>query len=362
MITLLKNATCYTPKLVGQKDILIVGNKIAKIDSANTIKSNNLINNTLDCTGLVVFPALIDGHVHIIGGGGEDGFDSFNQELFETEIVNSGVTTLVGVLGADKDAKNLYHLLAKARSLELAGLNTYIFTGSYTVPVKTFTGDITSDLTLIDKVIGVGEIAISDERSSHPTVQELIRLASNCYMGGLLSGKSAVVNFHLGDGKTNLMLLNQILQQSDLPKQMFLPTHINRNESLFKQGVEYAKQGGFIDLTAGEKIGLSVKDSVKALIKQNVNMSNVTISSDANASTTCGMAKISSLYSDVLQCINAGISPEIVFSLVSKNVAGRLLKGTKTGQIKTDYLANIVVADQSFNILKVMSNGKFLKN
>lgn len=361
MITLLQNLKCYTPKFIGIKDILIVKDTIYKILEPSTITNNNLVN-FINFSGLTCFPAFIDGHVHIIGGGGDSGFSSFNVEISSQEIINSGVTTIVGLLGADKDAKNLFELFTKAKALENEGINTFIYTGNYCVPVKTFTGDITSDLTLIDKVIGVGEIAISDERSSHPTRDELIRISSNTYLGGLLGDKAGIMHFHLGDGKSKLKSLQEILNNSDLPKSMFLPTHVNRNKDLFYEAIKYAQSGGFIDLTSGEKKGLSVKDAILEIIKAKVDTSNVTISSDANASTCCGMAKIESLYTDVIECIKSGIDTELVLSLVTKNVAKRLLKNKPIGEIKEGFLANIVIVDNDFNIKKVINNGKFLKD
>ncbi len=361
MITLLKNLNCYNPSYIGIKDILIVKDIIYKVLEPNSIETTNLINE-IDCNGLIGFPGLIDGHVHIIGGGGDSGFGSFKKEVSAHEIINAGVTTVVGVLGAEKDAKNLFELFAKAKALELEGINTYIYSGNYSIPIKTFTGDITSDLTLIEKVIGVGEIAISDERSSHPTVEELIRIASNTYLGGLLGNKAGVMHFHLGDGKSKLSLIYDILENTDLPINMFLPTHVNRNEELFKDAVQFALRGGKIDLTAGEKIGVTVKNAILELIRQKVNMDNVTISSDANASSCCGMLEISSLYKDLVDCINAGIDTSLVLSLVTKNVVKRLIKTDKLGEIKEGYKADIVIVNKSFIIKKVMSNGKFIKN
>lgn len=361
MIKLLKNINCFNPSHIGIKDILIVKDIIYKVLSPNTLKSDFLMQE-IDCSGLTAFPGFIDGHVHIIGGGGDQGFGSYNREISAKEIIDGAVTTVVGVLGADKNAKNLFELYAKAKALELEGINTYIYIGNYSVPVITFTGDIVNDLILIDKAIGVGELAISDERSSHPTINELIKIASHTYLGGLLGDKAGILHFHLGDGKDRLSLLRQILDKTNLPIEMFLPTHVNRNKQLFEDAINYALSGGKIDLTAGEKVGITVKDAVIQLIDRKVNMSNVTVSSDANASTCCGMAKISALYSDIVDCIKSGVDASIALSLVTKNVANCLIKNDKLGQIKEGYLANIVIVNDKYEIKKVISNGKFLKN
>ena len=54
-------------------------------------------------------------------------------------------------------------------------------------------------------VIGVGEIAISDHRSSQPSYEEFVRLAADARVGGMLSGKAGILNIHLGDGAVILI-------------------------------------------------------------------------------------------------------------------------------------------------------------
>ena len=119
-----------------------------------------------DCSDKIICPGFIDQHIHIIGGGGEGGLASRIPEIMLSKIVSAGITTVVGVLGFDSITRSLKGLLAKARALEEEGLNTFIYTGSYEVPTPTITGSVMSDVSLVDKVIGVGEIAISDHRSS----------------------------------------------------------------------------------------------------------------------------------------------------------------------------------------------------
>jgi beta-aspartyl-dipeptidase (metallo-type) len=190
MLTLLKNIDCYSPKYLGKKDILMACDKIYKILDANSCEINKLINQVINCSDLKAFPGIIDQHVHIIGGGGEEGFSSRIPELDFNEIINAGVTTLVGVLGVDSYTRSLQNLLAKAHAIDEQGVTTYIYTGSYAVPTVTLTGNIINDIVLIDKIIGTGEIAISDHRSSQPNMHELSRLAAETHIGGLLSDKA----------------------------------------------------------------------------------------------------------------------------------------------------------------------------
>lgn len=95
-------------------------------------------------------------------------------------------------------------LIAKAKALEEEGITTYCYTGSYEIPVKTITESIKGDIMLIDKIIGVGELALADNRSSQPTYEQFVNTVAQARVGGLLSGKAGVVNIHLGSGVQNL--------------------------------------------------------------------------------------------------------------------------------------------------------------
>ena len=77
----------------------------------------------------------------------------------------------------------------KAKGLRSEGVSAWILTGAYQVPTPTILGDVGRDIALIDEVIGVGEVAIADHRSSCPTVDELIRLAEHARVGGMLGGQ-----------------------------------------------------------------------------------------------------------------------------------------------------------------------------
>lgn len=172
MFTLIKGAEVYAPEYLGIQDVLFSFDKIAWVsDSIHGLSLENL--EVIDARGKILIPGLIDQHVHIIGGGGEGGFDTRTKEIEIESLLRAGITTVVGVLGTDGITRNLEALYAKAKELEIKGITSYIYTGSYGVPPITFTGRVDRDLVLIDKVIGVGEIAISDHRSSHPTEEEL---------------------------------------------------------------------------------------------------------------------------------------------------------------------------------------------
>src|SRR5205085_1676470 len=126
--------------------------------------------------GCIVAPGFIDPHEHLLGGSGEKGFSTQTPELSATEIIEAGITTVVGCLGVDTTMKTMPGLLAKAKALNEEGLNAYLWTGGYDVPPTTISGTARKDIMFIKEIIGTGEIAISDERSTDHVPHELARL------------------------------------------------------------------------------------------------------------------------------------------------------------------------------------------
>ena len=118
------------------------------------------------------------------------------------------------------------------------------------MPPATVTGDVRRDLVLIDLVLGVGELAISDHRSSQPTLDELLRVAGDAHVGGLMSGKAGILHLHVGDGARGLGPVRDALDRSEIPPAVFNPTHVNRRRALFDEAVALAQRGCTIDLTA----------------------------------------------------------------------------------------------------------------
>lgn len=290
MLTLIKNAEVYAPQHLGKKDILLADSKIILIKDCIDHVNTSIPIDVVDAANHIIAPGFIDSHVHIIGGGGEGGYKTRTPELMLTDATTAGVTTIVGVLGTDGTTRRMENLLAKARGLEEEGISCFIHTGSYQIPVKTLTNSIEEDLILIDKIIGVGEIAISDHRSSEPTFEELVKVASAARNGGILSGKAGILEIHVGDGERKLSLLNQIADKTDLPIRQFHPTHINRNEELFKEGIQFAKRGGYVDFTTStiphflEEGEVKCSKGLRIMLEEKVAIDSITFSSDGNAS------------------------------------------------------------------------------
>jgi beta-aspartyl-dipeptidase (metallo-type) len=363
-IKLLLQPNCYLPQSAGIQDILVAGEKIAGMRPPGGFDAIKSMAETFDCTGLNAFPGIVDQHVHIIGGGGEGGPVSRIDEIAFEEILLAGVTTVVGVLGFDSFTKSLRSLLAKANSFEALGITAFIYTGSYAIPTVTITGSIESDLVLIDKVIGTGEVALSDSRSSQPRYDELAKLCAKTYISGRLSGKAGVVHMHVGDGKEKIGPLKKLLTDSDLPKDMFVPTHMNRNPALMDEAVSFCREGGNIDFTAGEMKGVGVPDAVSRLISSGLELSRVTVSSDANGSSGSDVTKIGSLYRDITDTIRRkNIPPETAFSLVTENPAKILKLYPGKGTLLEGSDADIILTDREYAVQKLFCKGRqFIEN
>lgn len=289
-IILIKNAEVLSPTALGKIDVVIAGGCIAALGSDFNLAGSNLPVTVIDGSDFYLTPGFVDSLVHFIGGGGEGGFATRTPEMQLTDATLGGVTTAIGVLGTDATTRTLTNLLAKAHALESEGITTYCHTGSYEIPCRTLTGNITDDLILIDKFIGVGEIAISDHRSSQPTTDEIRKVAAAARVGGILAGKSGVVSVHMGAGERILQPLYQAVSGTELKLKQFYPTHMNRNRRVFEAGLEFATKGGVIDFTTSTtdfdlKHGeVAAAAALAEALAFGIKPMQLTLSSDGNAS------------------------------------------------------------------------------
>ena len=366
----LKQGDIYAPEHLGRKDILIEGSRIARI--ADHIDEYDQIEEVekVDLGGHILTPGYMDIHVHITGGGGESGPATRVPEASLSVLVRNGITTVVGLLGTDGITRSLENLLAKARAFNEEGITCRILTGAYGYPSPTITGSVERDIALIDLMVGV-KIAMSDHRSSNLTGEQLISLATQARRAGMLSGCCGYVTIHMGSGKAGLAPLFYAIDNSDVPVQKFLPTHMGRTRELFEQGLEFVKRGGTIDMTAGltrEELE-ETADQILSYLMQDPEGLNMTMSSDAygsaprfNEQLECiGLTYASpkSLHQQlkVLVC-ERGASLEKVLNLLTKNPARVLgLTGVK-GTVAEGADADFVVYDDSMDILHVMAGGR----
>ena len=374
----IQNIDVYAPQHLGQKDVLTVNDKIVKITDAGTIQGVTLFPELeiVDGTGKILTPGFIDCHVHVLGGGGEGGFANRTPEATMEGLTKFGVTTVVGCLGTDGIGRDMCALVAKTKGLNEQGMTAYCYTGSYQIPVRTLTDSITKDIMMIQEIIGTGEIAISDHRSSQPTFEEFARVAADTRLGGVLSGKAGIINVHLGDSLRCMDLIERVIDETEIPVSQFLPTHVNRNEMLFRKAITYALKGGAVDFTGNEDIDyweticdeVRVCNGMKRMLDAGVNPNRITISSDGQGSLPIynkqgeflgmGVGQSSCLLKEVKECVERTDIPlEIALSAITSNPAETLnLKGK--GKIEEGNDADLCILDQKLQITEVIAKGK----
>lgn len=369
MITLIKNAEVYAPESLGRQSILLLNDKIAKIGevSEESLAGLGVDYKIIDASGNIVTPGFIDPHIHLLGGGGEGGFATRTPEVQLSDLIQSGITSVAGLLGTDGTTRHLSSLLAKARGLEIEGISTYIYTGNYDVPTPTITGNVKDDAILIDKVIGTAEIAISDSRSGQPSVHELAKIVGQTRVGGMLSGKAGITHFHTGPGKAYLSILHQLLDEYELPASNLHVTHVTRSKELFDDAIKLAARGAFVDITADEE----TFEWISYYKENNGDMSKLTISTDGNGSLPVfneegellglGVASTRTMFEQLIKTIKAGkLTVEEALRLVTANTA-EALKLENKGVIAEDRDADLLVLSKdTYEIEHVIAQGQHM--
>jgi beta-aspartyl-dipeptidase (metallo-type) len=353
-LTLIRNASVFAPEALGLRQLLIGGGKILWIggpdDPAPTVPGLEVI----DLGGKRLIPGLIDGHAHVTGGGGEGGFATRVPPVPLSRFTTAGVTTVVGVLGTDDLARTPGELLASVHALREQGLGAFAWCGGYHLPPVTLTGSVRGDIVYLDPVIGVGELAISDHRSSQPTFDEFLRVASDAHVAGLMTGKAGVLHLHLGDGVRGLELVRRALDETELPARVFHPTHINRRKALFEEALALAKRGCTVDITAfpvddGED-AWGAADAWERYHAAGAPAERLTVSSDA------GGCLPTFDHDTVRELLSRGHALALVLPAFTHNIARHLRLAGK-GEIVVCADADLVALDAAGRVVDVMAQG-----
>jgi beta-aspartyl-dipeptidase (metallo-type) len=371
-LVLLRNADVFAPQPLGTRTLLIGGGRVLWMGPDPVTLPAPLAAScrSIDLDGRRLIPGLVDVHVHVTGGGGEAGFRTRVPPVPLSRFTTAGVTTVVGLLGTDDVARGPGELLATIYALREEGLNAYGYSGGYHVPPATLTGGVRSDLVFVEALLGVGEVAISDHRSSQPTLDELLRIASECHVAGLQTGKAGILHLHLGDGPRGLALVREALQASELPARVFNPTHVNRRRALFDEAIELARAGSTVDITAfpvedGED-AYAADEALARYIASGAPAERVTVSSDAGGCLPCfdadgrvtrmDIGSSGALLATLRQTLARGLTLEQVLPAFTSNPA-RLLRLESKGSIATGSDADLVVLDAAGQAETVLIRG-----
>ena len=369
---LLRNAELYDPEPRGRAHLLVAGERIVWVGTDTPTFAGLPDLKVRDLDGRRVIPGLIDGHVHLTGGGGEAGPHTRVPPLALSRLTAGGVTTAIGVLGTDDTVRSTAELVTTARGLIAEGLSAYCYTGGYHLPPATITGSVRQDIVLIDLILGVGELAISDHRSSQPTLEELLRIASDAHVAGLMMDKAGIVHLHVGDGPRGLELVRQALEQTELPSRVFNPTHVNRRKALLQDAMALAQRGCTIDITAfpveeGDD-GWSAAEALTRYLEAGLPPDRVTVSSDgggclpvfdaAGRVIAMDIGRPAAMAETLRELLACGQPLERVLPAFGTNQA-RLLLLPQKGRLSEGADADLVVLDDDGSVDDVMARGRW---
>ena len=327
MLKLFENGELYTPERLGRKSLLLADSKIGKVGEvdASALEKLGVEHEVVDVTGCVVTPGFIDPHIHLLGGSGETGFSSQTPEFFLSEIVRNGFTTVVGTLGVDTTMKTMAGLLAKVKGLKEEGLNAYLWTGGYNVPPASVMASVREDIMYLDEVIGAGEIAISDLRAMEPAPRDLAWVVTDCYVGGMLAGKSKRAHFHVGDREGRLKPLRDLVESFDVQAEWLYATHVERSEALMREAIELVELGAAVDIDVVEE---DLAKWLRFYRDNDGDPSQLTVSSDA-AITSPRL-----VLEQIRECVlEEGMALEEMLPLVTSNTA-RILELRLKGRLE----------------------------
>lgn len=376
---LIRQAEVYAPEYLGKKDILVINDKIVAIEDQISGGFDQLTVEEIDGSSLIATPGFIDCHFHILGGGGEGGYQNRTPEVTLSQLTTAGVTTVVGCLGTDGVGRDMVALISKAKGLEAEGISTYVYDGSYRLPLDPVTDSLIKDFLTIDKVIGIGEIAVSDHRSSQPSFEEFTRAVADARVGGMLSGKAGITNVHLGGGKRQYELLLQTVKETEIPISQFLPTHANRTSELFEASIAFAKMGGTIDFTASEDPDFWEREDdevrfskgLKRLLDEGIGLDQFTMTSDGQGSLPyfdennqfigLGVGSSRALMVGIKEAVQVEQIPlEIALRAITSNPA-KILKLAQKGRIAPGMDADLCLLNQdTLDVETVIAKGKVM--
>ena len=369
-LILLRNADVFAPEALGCRQLLLGAGRVLWMGMPSDDAPRGLPMATVDLEGRRLLPGFIDGHVHVTGGGGEGGFATRVPPVPLSRYTEGGITTVIGLLGTDDCARSPRELVATLYALREEGLGAYGYCGGYHLPPATITGSVRGDIVFVAPLIGVGELAISDHRSSQPTFDQLLQVASEAHVAGLMTGKAGIVHLHLGDGARGLELVRRALIESELPARVFNPTHVNRRKALFEEAIELAQRGCSVDLTAfpvedGEDAWSAAEGFVRYL-DAGAPSERITISSDAGGCLPCFDGDGRMTHMDVgapgalLATLRELLARDVPLSRAlpafTANVA-RLLRLPRKGVIAVGADADLLVLDEHGNARDVLVGG-----
>ena len=367
MALLIKNAHVFAPTDLGKKDVLMVGENVVAIgeDLPAWLPDTEVI----DAKGQIMTPCFFDQHIHVTGGGGEGGPVSRTPEIMLSELVACGTTSLVGVSGTDFVTRSIENLLAKVRALKTEGVSAWMYTSNYKYPPTTMSGSVSQDMFLVPECLGV-KIALGDHRSSFPTLDKVLALLAEIRVGGMIAGKTGFLHIHTGNIPGSFDMYKEIVARG-FPIKHIRPTHCGRIRHVFDAAVEFAKAGGYIDITTGASCCFEhPAQAVVAALEAGVDPTHITLSTDGHGSVPrfnekgemvgLGVGGVAGNLTEVKRLITEhGMPIEKAITFISSNV-GQALGLAGQGVIEVGGCANACLFNDSLELTTVVSRNRVM--
>ena len=185
----------------------------------------------------------------------------------------------------------------------------------------------------------------------------------------MISGKSGHVTIHMGGGKFLFGQINDALEHSNLPITIFRPTHVNRDDKLFEEALDFAERGGYIDITSGMSRKLTDAKAYQKAKERNV-LDRITYSSDGFGSWSnydkegnlveIGYSPVDTGIKAIKEIVESGEKLEDAIKPFTSNVAKVLKLDREVGYVKEGYLANLVALNDELEIETVISEGQMM--
>ncbi|MFQ5830704.1 MAG: amidohydrolase family protein [Candidatus Methylomirabilia bacterium] len=371
---LIRNGHIFDPDDRGVADLLIVDERIGTVGTALPVPTGIGEGESLDVTGQIVLPGLIDGHLHVMGGSGMGGPKHRTTDLQLEHIVSRGVTTVVSPLGADSLSRTVPGLLGRAAALEAEGIGAYCYTGGFQHPAPTLTGSLQADVTFVDRILGA-KVAISNALAPAHSLDDLCRLAHAVYTGGRMAGKGAVLHTHIGDQPEGLMPLVEVQRRTGIPPDRLVATHVSRHPELWRQALDYARGGGSIDVTGMERPETGYPQAIPAAkaimeaLTTGIPPARITLSSDSGtayprldaAGHVMGqyMAGPESLLQTMRELARDGLSWGQAASFCTAHVSD-VLGLSRKGYLRPGRDADLLLLTTAGEVEAVVARGRFL--
>jgi beta-aspartyl-dipeptidase (metallo-type) len=371
LLTLLSGADVHAPEPIGQRDVLIGGGRIVALVDPSLERGWDLVEK-VDLHGLVVTPGLVDSHVHFLGGGGGDGYDSRSPELQLSDFTKNGVTTAVGPLGIDPVSRSLEGLLAKARALTQGGITAYVYTGGFRRPLLNLTGSPWRDAYLVPEVRGV-KLAIGVDRAPSHATRELADLGRELYWVERATGRTQVLHVHLGTLADGHALVRELAEEL-ADSQRLVVTHCNRTERHVETAIALAGLGVWTDMTCmisparGMPGSLRASDAVIRMQEAGAPLERVTLSTDGNGQAperepggdwAPYRTHMDSLLDEIRALIGAGLTLGQAIAMASAKPAEALGLEEK-GRIRVGADADLLAFGPGLQLREVYARGRRL--